>query len=62
MENYFFERIHSLMERALRENKRENWPLAVLTLDLTHDLNLDLKTNQREFHQRTWEPAFAPDC
>lgn len=42
-EKYFFERIQPLMERALRENKRENWPLVVL--------NLDLKTNQRELHQ-----------
>ncbi|MEP6779861.1 MAG: hypothetical protein ABJC26_08230 [Gemmatimonadaceae bacterium] len=42
-EKYFFDRIQPLMERALRENKRENWPLVVL--------NLDLKTNQRELHQ-----------
>ena len=43
-EKYFFERIQPLMERALRENKRENWPIVVL--------NLDLKTNQRELFKR----------
>ena len=42
-EKYFFERVRPIMERALRENKRETWPLIVL--------NLDLKTNQRELHQ-----------
>ncbi|MEP6762946.1 MAG: hypothetical protein ABJB66_01485 [Gemmatimonadaceae bacterium] len=42
-QKYFFERIQPLMERALRENRRESWPLVVL--------NLDLKTNQRELHR-----------
>ena len=41
-ERYFFKRVQPIMERTLKENRRETWPLIVL--------NLDLKTNQRELH------------
>ncbi len=45
--NHFFERIRPLVEQALREGKRETWPLIVL--------NLDLKTNEPEHHAAIWE-------
>jgi len=44
---HFFERIRPLMEQALREGKRETWPVIVL--------NLDLKTNEPEHHAALWE-------
>jgi hypothetical protein len=33
MENYFFERIRPIVEQALRENHRGDWPLITLNLD-----------------------------
>ena len=44
---HFFERIRPLVEQALREGRRETWPLVVL--------NLDLKTNEPEHHAAIWE-------
>ena len=44
---HFFERIRPQVEQALREGKRETWPLIVL--------NLDLKTNEPEHHAAIWE-------
>ena len=32
MRDYFFERIRPLVERALRENRRDEWPLITLNL------------------------------
>lgn len=46
LESYFFEKIRPVMERALRENRRETWPLIVL--------NLDFKTNERAHHDAVW--------
>jgi hypothetical protein len=46
LEAYFFDKIRPIMERALRENRRESWPAVVL--------NLDFKTNQRELHEAVW--------
>jgi hypothetical protein len=43
MRDYFFERIRPIVERALRENHREEWPLITL--------NLDFKTDEPEHHQ-----------
>jgi hypothetical protein len=43
---HFFERIRPLAEQALREGKRDAWPLIVL--------NLDLKTNEPEHHAAIW--------
>ncbi len=45
-EQYFFARVKPLMEQALRENRREQWPLLVL--------NLDLKTNEPAHHAAIW--------
>jgi hypothetical protein len=45
--SHFFERIRPLVEQALREGRREAWPLVVL--------NLDLKTNEPEHHAAIWE-------
>jgi hypothetical protein len=45
--SYFFERVRPLVEQALRDGKRETWPVIVL--------NLDLKTNEPEHHAAIWE-------
>jgi nucleotide-binding universal stress UspA family protein len=44
---HFFERIRPIVEQALREGRRQTWPLVVL--------NLDLKTNEPEHHAAIWE-------
>ena len=44
---HFFERIRPVVEQALRDGRRETWPLVVL--------NLDLKTNEPEHHAAIWE-------
>lgn len=41
-EQYFFTQLRPVMEQALRENRRDHWPVVVL--------NLDLKTNERAHH------------
>jgi hypothetical protein len=46
LEAYFFERIRPLMERALKENHRNTWPLIVL--------NLDFKSNEPAHHSYIW--------
>ncbi len=46
LESYFFERIRPIMERALAENRREQWPLIVL--------NLDFKDNRAEHLDAVW--------
>ncbi len=38
LQAYFFERIRPLMERALLENKRDQWPLVVLNLDFKDNI------------------------
>ena len=45
--DHFFERIKPIAEQALKENRRERWPVVVL--------NLDLKTNEPEHHAAIWE-------
>ena len=45
--SHFFERVRPLVEQALRDGRRETWPLIVL--------NLDLKTNEPEHHAAIWE-------
>jgi hypothetical protein len=47
LETHFFETIRPTVERALRENRRETWPLIVL--------NLDLKSNEPEHHAAIWQ-------
>ena len=46
MREYFFERIRPFVERALRENRREEWPLITL--------NLDFKTDEAAHHEAVW--------
>jgi hypothetical protein len=46
MKQYFFERIRPLVEKALRENRREMWPIVTL--------NLDLKTEEPEHLAAIW--------
>jgi hypothetical protein len=47
LEAHFFDRVRPLMERALKDNSRDNWPLMVL--------HLDFKTNEPAHHQAIWE-------
>src|SRR5215831_14716175 len=46
MKEYFFERIRPIMEKALRDNDRQNWPLITL--------NLDFKTEEPEHLRAVW--------
>ncbi len=45
-EDYFFARVAPIMTRALKEHRRDNWPLITL--------NLDFKTNEPEHHAAVW--------
>ena len=47
MKAYFFERVRPLVEKALRENRRDDWPLITL--------NLDFKTEEPEHLRNVWE-------
>jgi hypothetical protein len=47
LKEHFFERIRPLVEKALREDRRETWPVIVL--------NLDLKSNEPEHHASIWK-------
>ncbi len=46
LRSHFFERVRPLIEKALRENQSQTWPLVVL--------NLDFKTNEPEHHAAVW--------
>jgi len=46
-EEYFFAKVAPIMQRALKENNRADWPLITL--------NLDFKTNEPEHHAAVWE-------
>jgi hypothetical protein len=54
LESYFFDRIGPLLEQAVRENRRDTWPLFVL--------NLDFKSNEPEHHRAVWDilARYAP--
>ena len=47
LERHFFDRVRPLMEQALKEKRRDSWPLMVL--------HLDFKTNEPAHHQAIWE-------
>jgi hypothetical protein len=47
MEHYFFDRVRPVVERALKEGNRGEWP--VITL------NLDFKTEEPEHLRAVWE-------
>jgi hypothetical protein len=47
LESHFFDRVRPLMTQALKENRRDRWPLMVL--------HLDFKTNEPAHHQAIWE-------
>lgn len=47
LREHFFERVRPVVERALADNRREEWPLIVL--------NLDFKTNEPEHHAAVWD-------
>ena len=46
-EAYFFTALRPVIEQALRENRRDQWPVVVL--------NLDLKTNEAAHHAAIWQ-------
>jgi hypothetical protein len=46
LRDHFFERIRPIVERALADGDRSQWPLVTL--------NLDLKTNEPEHHAALW--------
>ena len=47
MREYFFERIRPIVERAIQENHREDWPIITL--------NLDFKSDEPEHHAAVWK-------
>jgi hypothetical protein len=44
---YFFERVRPIVEKALKENKREQWPLIIL--------HFDFKDNQTDLLRAVWK-------
>ncbi len=46
MKAYFFERIRPLVEQALRDNRRDQWPIVTL--------NLDFKSDEAAHHDAVW--------
>jgi hypothetical protein len=47
MREYFFERIRPIVERAIQENRRDDWPIITL--------NLDFKSDEPEHHAAVWQ-------
>jgi len=47
LKEHFFERVRPLVEKALKENRAETWPIITL--------NLDLKSNEPEHHAAIWK-------
>ena len=47
MREYFFERIRPIVERAIQENRRDDWPIITL--------NLDFKSDEPEHHAAVWK-------
>lgn len=47
LDEHFFGRVRPLIEKALRENRRDAWPVLVL--------HLDFKTNEPEHHRYVWD-------
>ncbi len=47
LDDYFFRRIAPLIEQAVKESRRDLWPLITL--------NLDFKTDEPEHHRAVWE-------
>ena len=47
LEAHFFDRVRPLIETALRDNRKDTWPVMVL--------HLDFKTNEPAHHQAIWE-------
>ena len=46
LEQYFFERVTPMMEQALRDGRRDRWPILIL--------HLDFKTNEAAHHRAIW--------
>lgn len=47
LDEYFFRRVAPVMTQALRDDRREQWPVLIL--------HLDFKTNEPEHHRAVWD-------
>jgi hypothetical protein len=47
LEAYFFDRVRPIVEQAIRDDRKDTWPVMVL--------HLDFKTNEPAHHQAVWE-------
>ena len=47
LKTYFFEHVRPIVEQALRENNKSQWPLIVL--------HFDVKDNRPELHRAVWD-------
>jgi hypothetical protein len=47
LQQYFFDRVRPIIERALTAGQKDRWPVLVL--------HLDFKTNEREHHRAVWD-------
>jgi hypothetical protein len=47
LREHFFERVRPIVERAIKEDRRSEWPIITL--------NLDFKTDEPEHHQAIWD-------
>lgn len=47
LEAHFFDRVRPIVEAALRDNRKDTWPVMVL--------HLDFKTNEPAHHQAVWD-------
>jgi Xaa-Pro aminopeptidase len=47
LEAHFFDRVRPIIEAALRDNRKDTWPVMVL--------HLDFKTNEPAHHQAVWD-------
>jgi hypothetical protein len=47
LEAHFFDRVRPIVEQAIRDNRKDAWPVMVL--------HLDFKTNEPAHHQAVWE-------
>jgi hypothetical protein len=47
LRTHFFERVRPIIERALADGRKQQWPVVVL--------HLDFKSNEREHHRAVWD-------
>lgn len=47
LRRYFFDRVRPVIERALADGQKQQWPVVIL--------HLDFKSNEREHHRAVWD-------